>query len=116
MQGFHDRSSRVRDAMVRHHANASLSILAGGVQCSVIYRRLTPQANPFDETATVPVHQVSACVAGIGALVEGAVVYLSTSEWPNGRPVRITTPVVLDAGGWAVFEVVPTTLAAQKQE
>ncbi len=43
----------------------------------------------------------------MGALCEGADCILTTAGWPAGQPCRVSTPVELDADGWAVFDVVP---------
>ena len=52
------------------------------------------------DAATIVVHTVSLCVANCPGIAEG-----STGLTVDGKPCRITAPVVPDAGGWASFTV-----------
>ena len=60
------------------------------------------------DAATIVVHTVSLCVANCPGIAEG-----STGLAVDGKPCRITGPVVPDAGGWAMFPVVFLPLAGQ---
>ena len=52
------------------------------------------------DAATLVVHTVSLCVANCPGIAEG-----SAGLTVGGKPCRVTSPVVPDAGGWASFTV-----------
>lgn len=103
-----DRSARVRDAVTRHHANAMLQIAAGGTAFACIYEATRPEGSPFDEVATTLQHSVSVWLPEGEDVAEGSQVILTTARWPAGKACQITTPVDVDATGWARFDVVPS--------
>lgn len=102
-----DRSARINDAVMRHHANATVQLAADGPAWAVAYDVALPEASPFADAATVPQHTVSMWLQGIGDLAEGGEIILTTAHWPLGQRCRVSTPVVPDSSGWAVFAVVP---------
>ena len=52
------------------------------------------------DAATIVTHTVSLCVANCPGIAEG-----SAGLTVGGKPCRVTSPVVPDAGGWASFTV-----------
>lgn len=96
-----ERAQRVRAAAVRHHG--AMATWQGGVSAfGVLIRRERADAAGFiSEAVTAVQYTVSLCVADCPGIAEG-----STDLQVNGRPCRITGPVVPDAGGWATFPVV----------
>lgn len=102
-----DRAARVCSAVERHHANATLQLPQAGPAIACIHETEQPDS-PFADVVTKPVHGVSVWLADVaGALSEGDTVTLTTREWPQGRACRISTPVDIDASGWAQFQVNP---------
>ena len=108
-----DRASRINDAVLRHHCNASVQLTPGGQSVQALYECLSldtgimADRSPFADMATVPAHRLSLCVVSLGDLAEGDALVVTTAHWPAGQACRITTPVAPDAGGWARFDVVP---------
>ncbi len=97
----------VTQGVQQHLANASVGLMAGGPTVGALYDSEAPQGSPFQDVATAARHMLSLCIVGLGDVAEGDEVIVTTRQWPAGQRCRITTPVEPDAGGWAVFEVVP---------
>ena len=102
-----DRASRINDAVLRHHCNASVQLIPGGQSVQALYECLSLDTGILADMATVPAHRLSLCVVSLGDLAEGDALVVTTAHWPAGQTCRITTPVAPDAGGWARFDVVP---------
>ncbi len=102
-----DRASRINDAVLRHHCNASVQLTPGGQSVQALYECLSLDTGILADMATVPAHRLSLCVVSLGDLAEGDALVVTTDHWPAGQACRITTPVAPDAGGWARFDVVP---------
>ena len=58
-------------------------------------------ADGFSGVATVAQNTIGLCTANTPGIAEG-----STALAVDGKPCRITGPVVPDAGGWASFPIV----------
>lgn len=99
--------SRLNSAVQRRLSNATVQLAADGPAWAVAYDVALPEASPFADAATVPQHTVSMWLQGIGDLAEGGEIILTTGHWPLGQRCRVSTPVVPDSSGWAVFSVVP---------
>lgn len=104
---FAAMQTRVNAAAARHLTNALLQLQAGGPAWAAMYDTDLPDSMPFADVATAQRHSVRVWGEGMGALCEGADCILTTAGWPAGQPCRVSTPVELDADGWAVFDVVP---------
>lgn len=88
-------------AVLRHLANAS-GTWHGGPPFALLWdTQQQDDGGCLTEVATVEQHTVSLCVANCTGIAEG-----STGLQIDGKPCRITGPVVPDAGGWATFPVV----------
>ena len=99
---------RLNRAVLRHLANAS-GAWNGGPPFALLWdTQQQDDGGYLPEVATIPVHTVSLCVANTPGIAEG-----STGLAVDGKPCRITGPVVPDAGGWAMFPVVFLPLAGQ---
>lgn len=97
-----DRTARIRSAIERVHANATGTWHGGPVHFGVILgRSLADGGGYLTEAVTAEQCAVSLCVANCPGIAEG-----STGLLIDGKPCRITGPVVADAGGWATFPVV----------
>lgn len=101
------RQDRINGAVARAHANATVQLTASGPAWAAAYDVALPEASPFADAATVPQYTVSMWLQGIGDLAEGDEIILTTAHWPLGQRCRVSTSVVPDSGGWAVFSVVP---------
>lgn len=104
---FAAMQTRVNAAAARHLTNALLQLQAGGPAWAAMYDTDLPDSMPFADVATAQRHSVRVWGEGMGALCEGADCILTTAGWSAGQPCRVSTPVELDADGWAVFDVVP---------
>lgn len=98
---------RLNRAVQGRLANATVQLTAGGPAWAAAYDVALPEASPFADAATVPQYTVSMWLQGIGDLAEGDEIILTTAHWPLGQRCRVSTSVVPDSGGWAVFSVVP---------
>lgn len=101
------RAARITGAVLRHHANSSVQLDGDARTFSAVYACSAPNASPYGDVVTVFEHTLSMCVANVSRIVEGEVLMVVGPNWPAGQRCRITTDVVPDAGGWAVFVIVP---------
>lgn len=108
---FHAIDGFLSEACSGYLANATVQRTPGGPAWAAMYDVALPDRSPFADAATVPQHTVALSLAGVGDLAEGDPITLTTPQWPTGQPCRITTAVVADASGWAVFDVVPLPAA-----
>lgn len=107
LASFAAAEQRVNSAVTQHLANASVQrVTGGGPECAASYELEQPERSPFADVATVPEHTISMTLADIGDLAEGDSLILTTRHWPGGQLCRISTPVQMDASGWARFAVV----------
>lgn len=106
LASFAAAEQRVNRAVTQHLANASVQRVMGGPECAASYELEQPERSPFADVATVPEHTISMTLADIGDLAEGDSLILTTRHWPGGQLCRISTPVQMDASGWASFAVV----------
>lgn len=99
--------SRLNGAVQQRLSNATVQLAPGAPAWAASYAVQLPESSPFADVASVPVHTLSMWLAGLGDLAEGDELILTTRHWPAGQPCRVSTAVVPDASGWAVFAVVP---------
>ena len=87
-------------AVLRHLANAS-GAWHGGPPFALLWdTQQQDDGGYLTDAATIVTHTVSLCVANCPGIAEG-----SAGLTVGGKPCRVTSPVVPDAGGWASFTV-----------
>ena len=87
-------------AVLRHLANAS-GAWHGGPPFALLWdAQQQDDGGYLTDAATIVTHTVSLCVANCPGIAEG-----SAGLTVGGKPCRVTSPVVPDAGGWASFTV-----------
>lgn len=107
LPSFAAEEQRLNDVVSQHLSNAMLQLTATGPAFACIYEATRPEGSPFADVATTLQHSVSVWLPQGQEVREGAQVILTTARWPSGQACRITTPVDIDATGWATFDVVP---------
>lgn len=94
-------------ATMQHLANAQ-GCWQGGPAFGLMLSIDRPSLPDFlgDAQASPAQPRISLCAANAPGLVQG-----STGLTVNGQPCRITSPVVVDAGGWADCTIAYTATA-----
>ena len=98
---------RLNGAVTQRLSNAMLQLTATGPAFACIYDATLPEGSPFADVATTLQHSVSVWLPEGEDVAEGSQVILTTARWPAGKACQITTPVDVDATGWASFDVIP---------
>lgn len=98
---------RLNDVVSQRLSNAMLQLTATGPAFACIYEATLPGGSPFADVATTLQHSVSVWLPEGEDVAEGSQVILTTARWPAGKACQITTPVDVDATGWASFDVIP---------
>lgn len=98
---------RLNDVVTQRLSNAMLQLTATGPAFACIYEATLPEGSPFADVATTLQHSVSVWLPEGEDVAEGSQVILTTARWPAGKACQITTPVDVDATGWASFDVIP---------
>lgn len=98
---------RLTDVVTQRLSNAMLQLTATGPAFACIYEATLPEGSPFADVATTLQHSVSVWLPEGEDVAEGSQVILTTARWPAGKACQITTPVDVDATGWASFDVIP---------
>jgi hypothetical protein len=108
LPSFAALEQRLNSAATQRLSNAMLQLAVGGPAWACIHEVTLPQDSPFADVHSKSAHSVSIWLPQVGsALLEGAVVYLTTARWPKGQSCRIVTDVDIDATGWASFDISP---------
>lgn len=98
---------RLNDVVSQRLSNAMLQLTATGPAFACIYEATLPEGSPFADVATTLQHSVSVWLPDGEDVAEGSQVILTTARWPAGKACQITTPVDVDATGWASFDIIP---------
>ena len=97
---FAKHMQQANAAALRHLANAS-GAWHGGPPFALLWdTQQQDDGGYLTDAATIVTHTVSLCAANCPGIAEG-----STGLSVGGKPCRVTSPVVPDAGGWASFTV-----------
>lgn len=107
LPAFAALEQRLNSAVTGRLSNATLQLSQGAPAWACIYEAARPEGSPFTDVATTLQHSVSVWLPQGEDVAEGGLVVLTTARWPSGQACRITTPVDIDATGWASFEVIP---------
>lgn len=107
LPSFAALEQRLNSAVTQRLSNAMLQLTATGPAFACIYEATLPEGSPFADVATTLQHSVSVWLPEGEDVAEGSQVILTTARWPSGQACRITTPVDIDATGWASFDVIP---------
>jgi len=107
LPSFAALEQRLNSAATQRLSNAMLQLSATGPAWACIYEATRPEGSPFADVATTLQHSVSVWLSQGLSVCEGDQVILTASKWPSGKACRITTPVDVDATGWASFDVSP---------